>query len=77
MSTSRSRPATVPTFHSRKDSTVLRSISSTPEVQLLSAAVRAAPAIATFTGVAPSRPTAAIACTSTMAAAAPAKANQT
>ena len=67
----------MPTCHKRKDSIVWRSVSSTPEVQLLTAAVSAAPAIATFTGVAPSRPIEATACTSTIAAAAPANAHHT
>ena len=75
--TSKPRPPTVPTCQNRKVSMVARSVSSTPDVQLESAAVSAAPAIASLTGVAPSRPSDAIACTATMASAAPANANQT
>ena len=75
--TSVGRPPTVPTCQSRKDSMVWRSVSSTPWVQQLTAAVSAAPAMATFIGVLPSRPSAATRCTSTMAAAAPANPNHT
>ena len=51
-----SRPPTVPTCQNRKLSIVFRSVSRMPEVQLDTAAVSAAPAIASLTGVAPSRP---------------------
>ena len=56
---------------------VCPSVSSTAWVHDVTAAVRAAPAMAIFIGVAPSRPSAATRCTSTIATAAPANPNQT
>ena len=72
-----SRPPTVPTDQSRNASMVWRSVSSTAWVQEVTAAVTAAPAMAIFIGVAPSRPSAATTCTSTIATAAPANPNHT
>ena len=69
------RPATVPTCQKRKLSIVLRSARSRPVVQLARPALRAAPVMASFIGVAPSRPIDAMPWTAAAATAAPTKAS--
>ncbi len=72
-----SRPATDPTAQNRYWSRVDTSSSRTVVVMEPRKAVTAAPASASLTGVAPSRPSAPRAYTATDEIAAPAKANQT
>ena len=71
------RPASEPTAQKRNWSSVATSISRIAVVIEPSIAVRAAPARASFTGVAPSRPSDPSPYTTTDARAAPANANQT
>ena len=71
------RPASEPTCQNRSSFRVSMWVSTIPVVTEASPAVTAAPARASLTGVAPSRPSDATAYTSTIAAIAPAKANQT
>ena len=75
--TSKPRPASDPTCQNRNASSDTWLVSSTAVISEPSAADTAAPAKASFTGVAPSRPRDATTYTITDAAAAPANANQT
>ena len=76
-STSSSRPAIEPTAQNRYWSRVAESSSSIAEVSEAISADTAAPAMASFTGVAPPRPIAPRTYTTTPATAAPTKANHT
>ncbi len=72
-----SRPVSEPTCQNRNSSSAAAFVVSTAIVTATSSALTAAPDSASFTGVAPPRPAAAIAYTATAAAPAPTKANQT
>jgi hypothetical protein len=70
------RPASEPTSQKRMTSSVCRSIVRTNDVSEAKSAATAAPAIASFSGLAPSRPTAPIAYAAAPPTAAPRNANQ-